>query len=401
MLRVRDRQYPGWKGLPYTPDVFELLQISNTEVGLQNLTFYPNQLIIKYNQNFTRAYLFYVTTMKEQGQEDLVWEETEYAVFVNEGKNLVFQNEDEVYVHGCKTENCKSAKFAKVFGDKNWKQFDRGSLQIGTKPIAHIRITTFTLHALETTESVQIVQGVRKRKTVNAYQPPECVNACYTTGIMGEIPGLNMLQCLDQSNERSGFGSDFTTSTIFGVMEVFPNCDSTRRVICKAYTNVERANHDVCFLCNILQTTQTEMIKMHMSVWKATTGHQMDISKEGFFHAWIHREFRDHRGPFFKYRGQTDELDVHCVVEVQNFLDVARVIMLPSCEENDDFESSLGALGLYLSCTCMGVCIYRVARHNREFEFCTRLQEEWISRTLTHLHKCLTQYRTIHTAKQS
>jgi hypothetical protein len=122
----------------------------------------------------------------------------------------------------------------------------------------------------------------------------------------------------------------------------------------------------------------------------------VDIAKWGYFYGWVEREFQNESGPFFKYRAQTDELDVHCVVEVKNFLNIASTIMKPSDRENKELRESLGGLGLYLSCTCMGVCIYRVARHSREFDFCPALQEDWISRSLQHLHYCLAQYKSIH-----
>ena len=397
MLRVHDTKYPGWKSIPYTADVKELLHLANTESVLQGLCLRPGQHVVKYNQNFTRAYMCRVIVTKTEGHEELLLDEVDYAVYLTECNHLAFQNEDDLYVHREKTEHVKNVKFAKIFFDGQWKRYDKKSVRLPGKSIASVRLTMCTFHTLASTKSVQIIEGTRKRKPVNAYRGPECVNACYTTGIMGEIPGLKMLQHLEQRNLRNGFGSDFTTSTIFGVMEVFPkSVAGERRVICKAYTKVKHANFDVCFLCDMLETTQIEPIKMHMSVWKATTGHQVDIAKGGFFHAWIEREFQNACGPFSKYRAQTDELDVHCVVEVKNFLHVASTIMKPCDRENKELQSSLGSLGLYLSCTCMGVCIYRVARHNREFDFCPGLQEKWISHTLQHLHYCLAQYKSIH-----
>jgi hypothetical protein len=398
MLRLFDTKCPGWKSIPYTADVKELLHLAKTENVLQGLCLRPGQHLVKYNQNFTRAYMFRIAVTKVQGHEELLLDEVEYAVYLTECNHLAFENEDDLYVHREKTKSVKNVKFAKVFFDGQWQRHDKGLVRLPAKSIGSVRLTMCTLHAVESTKSMQIVEGTRKRKSVNAYRGPECVNACYTTGIMGDIPGLKVLQNLEKRSVRNGFGSDFTIGTILGVMEVFPKSEGReRRVICKAYTKVEHANFDVCFLCRMLETTQIERIKMHMSVWKATTGHQVDIAKWGYFHAWVEREFKNESGPFFKYRAQTDELDVHCVVEVKNFLDVASTIMKPCDRENKELKTSLGALGLYLSCTCMGVCIYRVARHNREFDFCPRLQEEWISRTLQHLHYCLAQYNSIHT----
>lgn len=377
------------------------MRLAKTETSIQQISFIPGKSVAIYNQNFTRAYLFRTVAEKEEGQEDFICEELEYTVFRCKSKHLVFSDEDATYVHSNKTEDLKSVKLAKAFLEGRWERRSLSDDNTCNRAIADIRITIFTLYGKKTLINAQIVQGARKRKSVNLYKTPECVNACYTTGIMGHIPDLETLKCLSQNNERSGFGSDFTTSTIFGVMEVFPTCNGRRRVICKAYNKAERANYDVCFLCDVLGTTQTESIKMHMSVWKATTGQQMDISKGGYFFHWIEREFTDSRGPFFTYRGQTDELDVHCVVEVQNFFEVAEIIMDEAEKRDVELQQSLGSLGLYLSCTCMGVCIYRVARHNRNFEFCTLKQEKWIYRTLCHLHTCLAQYGALRTHVKS
>jgi len=225
-----------------------------------------------------------------------------------------------------------------------------------------------------------------KKRLVQRVARPVCVNVCYTTTVHGSIPHVDNLALLTESTKHGACGSVHTTSTIFGVLEIFPKQHGMRKVIGKGYQCATDMQHDVRWLCRVIGTSEVGTMQMHMCILKASTGTRLDIAVDGFLHRYLSRRLCDAAGCVCRFRAAVPELDVHCMVEVEDMSRLLACGVVPDVRADEHESRALGNLSLFLSCTGLGVCIYRVARRQYHADACPIALERRVMQQAQALH---------------
>ena len=225
-----------------------------------------------------------------------------------------------------------------------------------------------------------------KKRLVQPVARPVCVNVCYTTTVHGSIPHVDNLALLTESTKHGACGSVHTTSTIKGVLEIFPKQNGMRKVIGKGYKCATDMHHDVRWLCRVIGTSEVGTMQMHMCILKASTGTRLDIAVNGFLHRYLSRRLCDAAGCVCRFRAAVPELDVHCIVEVEDMSRLLACGVVPGVHADEHESRALGNLSLFLSCTGLGVCIYRVARRQNHADACPIALERHVMQQARALH---------------
>ena len=88
---------------------------------------------------------------------------------------------------------------------------------------------------------------------------------------------------------------------------------------------------------------------------------------------------------------QVQELDVHCLVHVADLARLWRCVLGPCSSTHADVVEQLVGWSLDLSCTVMGVCIYRFARKQTAPSTAPRQLEQAVHRLCAGVHAVLAE----------
>jgi len=88
---------------------------------------------------------------------------------------------------------------------------------------------------------------------------------------------------------------------------------------------------------------------------------------------------------------QVQELDVHCLVHVADLARLSRCVLGPCSGTHADVVEQLVGWSLDLSCTVMGVCIYRFARKQTAPSTAPRQLEQAVHRLCAGVHAVLAE----------
>lgn len=115
----------------------------------------------------------------------------------------------------------------------------------------------------------------------------------------------------------------------------------------------------------------------------------MPIIVDAFLHRYLVQHLRDATGCVCRFRAAVPELDVHCIVEVEDMSKLLGCDVLASAGSEDHVSHALANLSLFLSCTGLGVCIYRVARREFHTELCPIALERHVMQLAHALHELI------------
>lgn len=231
-----------------------------------------------------------------------------------------------------------------------------------------------------------------KSRSVQPCAPPKCVNACFTTAVDGSLACVENLNVLTESTCNGVCGSSHTASTLFGVLEIFPLRLGLHKVIGKGYQTVRDMQYDITWLCRLTGTHEAGSISMHMCIFKASTGTRLDIAENGFVHQYFAKNLADAHGPVCTFRPPVPELDVHCIVEVDDIHRLALCLPGDSGAYCEQVAQGLRALRMFVSCTGMGVCIFRIARKEEAACLTPDRVESSVQRVTSALHALLCEF---------
>lgn len=88
---------------------------------------------------------------------------------------------------------------------------------------------------------------------------------------------------------------------------------------------------------------------------------------------------------------QVQELDVHCLIRVADLARLWRCVLGPCDATQAEVVQQLAGWSLDLSCTVMGVCIYRVARKKTSASARSRELEQAVHRLCAGVHAVLAE----------
>ena len=88
---------------------------------------------------------------------------------------------------------------------------------------------------------------------------------------------------------------------------------------------------------------------------------------------------------------QVQELDVHCIIHVADLSRLWRCVLGVCSTTQDAVVAELTGWSLDLSCTVMGVCIYRVARKQTAPSAAPRMLEMALHRLCAGVHTVLAE----------
>lgn len=192
-------------------------------------------------------------------------------------------------------------------------------------------------------------------KSLHLFSPARCVNACYTTCIVGTIEQHHQVKTINTRAERGPCGSELYISSVFGVFQIFPSSFGARRVTCKAFADVASAEFALEMTCNGLGVSVSSPLLVHMIVMHGNTGRQLDISPCGNLVYCIQRKFRH-----VAYTEKLDEVNVHAIFKWHDVTTACAVCPQALQNRMANKFAILQRVELTVSVTRLGTCIYRV-----------------------------------------
>jgi hypothetical protein len=142
---------------------------------------------------------------------------------------------------------------------------------------------------------------------LHEFEPPHCVNACYTAVVGGLVHALGYTTTINARNKRGPCGSEFYISSVLGVLHIFPCQQGARRVTCKAFVCAADAALALHMACDDLGLGIISEPLVHMIIMKGTTGCGLDISHYGNLAHVLAVRF----GDGVVYVPRLDEVNVH------------------------------------------------------------------------------------------
>lgn len=192
-------------------------------------------------------------------------------------------------------------------------------------------------------------------KSLHLYTTARCVNACYTTCIVGVIDHEHQVKTINTRAERGPCGSELYISSVFGVFQIFPSAFGARRVTCKAFSDVASAEFALEMTCSGLGMSVSGPLLVHMIVMHGNTGRQLDISPRGNLMHCIQRKFSH-----VAYTEKLDEVNVHALFKWHDVAATCAVCPQALQQRMANKFALLQRVELTVSVTRLGTCIYRV-----------------------------------------